>query len=76
MIDGSGTGAKSFGRELATSDAFAQCQVEKVFRVVCFRDPGNAQDRSTVQTIKGKFKSSGYKLKQVFADAATYCMGS
>ncbi|MFM2287347.1 MAG: hypothetical protein RL684_490 [Pseudomonadota bacterium] len=73
---GSGTGAKSFGRELATSDAFAQCQVEKVFRVVCFRDPGNAQDRGTVQTIKGKFKSSGYKLKQVFADAATYCMGS
>jgi hypothetical protein len=75
-LPGSGTGAKSFGQELAHSDAFAQCQVEKVFRVVCFRDPGNAQDRATVQTIKGKFKSSGYKLKQVFADAATYCMGS
>jgi hypothetical protein len=75
-LPGSGTGAKSFGQELARSDAFAQCQVEKVFRVVCFRDPGNAQDRATVQTIKGKFKSSGYKMKQVFADAATYCMGS
>jgi hypothetical protein len=75
-LPGSGTGAKSFGQELAHSDAFAQCQVEKVFRVVCFRDPGNSQDRATVQTIKGKFKSSGYKLKQVFADAATYCMGS
>ena len=75
-LPGSGTGAKSFGQELAHSDAFAQCQVEKVFRVVCFRDPGNAQDRATVQAIKGKFKSSGYKLKQVFADAATYCMGS
>ncbi len=73
---GAGTGAKSLGRELATSDAFAQCQVEKVFRAVCFRDPGNAQDRGTVQAIKNKFKSSGYKLKQVFADAATYCMGS
>ncbi len=34
---GSGTGAKSLGEELANSDAFAQCQVEKVFRNVCFR---------------------------------------
>ncbi len=75
-LPGSGVGAKSLGQELAGSDAFAQCQVEKVFRAVCFRDPGNAQDRSTVQSIKSKFKSSGYKLKQVFADAATYCMGS
>jgi hypothetical protein len=75
-LPGSGTGAKSLGNELAHSDAFAQCQVEKVFRSVCFRDPGNAADRATVSTIKGKFKATGYKLKQVFADAATYCMGN
>jgi hypothetical protein len=75
-LPGSGTGAKSLGNELAHSDAFAQCQVEKVFRSVCFRDPGDAADRATVGTIKGKFKATGYKLKQVFADAATYCMGN
>lgn len=75
-LSGSGTGAKSLGTELAHSDAFAQCQVEKVFRSVCFRDPGNAADRAAVGNIKGKFKSTGYKLKQVFADAATYCMGN
>ena len=73
---GSGTGAKSMGQELAHSDAFAQCQVEKVFRAMCFRDPGNAQDRSAVSTIKGNFKNGGYKMKQVFADAAIYCMGN
>lgn len=75
-LPGAGTGAKSLGVEFGKSDAFAQCQVEKVFRQVCFRDPGNGADRAAVSTIKGKFKSTGYKLKQVFADAATFCMGS
>jgi hypothetical protein len=75
-LPGGGTGAKSMGQELAHSDAFAQCQVEKVFRAMCFRDPGNAQDRQAVSTIKGNFKNGGYKMKQVFADAAIYCMGN
>jgi len=75
-LPGSGSGAKSMGQELAHSDGFAQCQVEKVFRAVCLRDPGNAADRATVQTIKNTFKTTGYKLKQVFADAAIYCMGN
>ena len=75
-MPGSGDGAKSMGQELAHSDGFAQCQVEKVFRAVCLRDPGNAADRATVQTIKNTFKTTGYKMKQVFADAAVYCMGN
>jgi hypothetical protein len=70
------TGAKSLGTELAHSDAFAQCQVEKVFKAVCFREPGNQADRDQVTTIKNTFKNTGHKLKQVFADAAIYCMGS
>ena len=41
-LPGSGHGAKSMGQELANSDAFAQCQVEKVFRNVCLRPPGDA----------------------------------
>src|SRR5215469_4290384 len=74
-LPGSGNGAKSLGQELAGSDAFAQCQVEKVFQAVCFRAPGNAADRSAVATIKANFVSDGYKLKQVFADTAVYCKG-
>jgi hypothetical protein len=74
-LSGSGTGAKSLGQELARSDAFAECQVEKVFRAMCLRDPDSAADRTRVQQVKGAFKSSGYKLKQVVADTATYCMG-
>ena len=69
---GSGSGAKSLGDELANSDAFAQCQVEKVFKTVCFRAPSNDDDRTAVNTIKGNFKS-GYDLKHVFAETAAYC---
>ncbi len=74
-LPGSGVGAKSLGQELASSDAFAQCQVEKVFKAVCFRAPGNAADRAQITTMKTSLKSGGYKLKQSFAEAAAYCAG-
>jgi hypothetical protein len=74
-LPGSGTGAKSLGQELAGSDAFAQCQVEKVFKAMCFRAPGNSADRNRVTQIKNNFKAGGYNLKQVFAESAVYCMG-
>lgn len=74
-LPGRGNGAKSMGQELANSSAFAQCQVEKVFRTVCFRAPSNAGDRARVQTVTGQFRSSNYNLKRVFAETAAYCMG-
>jgi len=74
-MPGKGQGAKSLGRELAHTDAFANCQVQKVFRNVCLRAPSDAEDRTEVQAMVGTFKSSGYQLKRVFADAAAYCMG-
>jgi hypothetical protein len=69
---GSGNGAKSLGMELEGSDAYANCQVSRVFKYVCFRAPTNAGDRSQVATMISTFKS-GYSLRQVFADAAVYC---
>jgi hypothetical protein len=74
-LPGSGTGAKSMGEELANSTAFAQCQVEKVFKTVCFRAPGNAADLAQVTTMTNNFRNTGYRLKQVFAESAVYCMG-
>jgi hypothetical protein len=74
-LPGSGTGAKSLGQELAASDAFAQCQVAKVFQTVCFRAPTSTADQATVATIKANFKSGGYKLKQVFQQSAAACAG-
>jgi hypothetical protein len=75
-LTGSGQGAKSLGQELGNSTAFADCQVEKVFRQVCFRAPGDDLDRAEVGSIVTSFKNGGYKLKQVYAQAAAYCMGS
>jgi len=72
---GSGQGAKSLGRELAGSEVFARCQVEKVFRNVCFRPPSDADDRAQVTAMTASFKANQYRLKRVFAEAAAYCMG-
>ncbi|HEX7035711.1 MAG TPA: hypothetical protein VF210_08045 [Pseudomonadales bacterium] len=74
-LPGYGHGAKSMGRELAHSDAFAQCQVKKVFRNVCLRDPETAADRSRIDAMVSSFQSGGYNLKRVFAESALYCMG-
>jgi hypothetical protein len=74
-LPGSGDGAKSMGEELANSEAFAECQVEKVFKTVCFRAPSDAADRNQVATMTTSFRNGGYRLKQVFAETAAYCMG-
>ena len=74
---GKGSGAKSMGQELAYSDAFARCQVEKVFKAVCLHPALNQTDRDQItDTLIPNFKSSGYHLKQVFAETAAYCMGN
>jgi len=74
-LPGSGQGAKSLGEELGNSYAFAACQVKKVFRAVCLRDPEDGNDRTEVDNIIGTFRGNGHRMKQVFADTATYCMG-
>jgi hypothetical protein len=74
-LPGSGNGAKSLGQELANSEAFAQCQVKKVFKNVCLRDPGDATDRAQVALMTAAFKAGNYDMQRVFADAAVYCMG-
>jgi hypothetical protein len=74
-LPGGGNGAKTMGQELAHSEAFAQCQVKKVFKAVCLRNPIDSADRSEMATITASFKSSGYQMKQVFAETAAYCAG-
>jgi len=71
----SGSGAKTLGQELASSEAFAQCQVEKVFKAVCFRAPADGADVNQITTIKNDFKASNYNLRRVWAETAVYCKG-
>lgn len=74
-LPGSGNGAKALGEELGNSYAFAACQVKKVFRTVCLRDAEDPADRQRVDAITNTFRTTGYRMKQVFADSAVYCMG-
>lgn len=74
-LPGTGNGARSMGAELANSDAFASCQVEKVFKQVCLREPVDGTDRAQVDAMTTQFRSSGYNLKEIFAESAVYCMG-
>jgi len=73
-LPGAGNGARTLGEELGNSDAFASCQVRKVFQTVCLREPEDAADRQQVQQMVASFKA-GYRMKQTFAEAAVYCMG-
>lgn len=68
-----GYGPKSFGQAVANSQAFATCQVEKVFRHVCFRPDSSDADRAAITQITQDFIDGGYSLKQVFAEVAAYC---
>lgn len=74
-LPGKGQGAKSMGQELAHSARFARCQVEKVFRNVCLRDPLNNDDRSQIELMINSLKNNSYQLKRTFAESAVYCMG-
>jgi len=74
-LPGSGQGAKSLGVELESSQAFASCQVTRVFKDVCLRAPSSSTDVSQVTTMITSFQN-GYNLRQVFAQSAAYCMGN
>jgi len=74
-----GSGAKSLGQELANSDAFAQCQVDKVFEAVCLRGPTEFfdTDRAVRDGIVANFKTTyNYNMREVFTDVAAHCKGN
>jgi hypothetical protein len=74
-LPGSGNGARTLGVELGSSEAFARCQVQKVFRNVCLRDPVDGADRAQIDSMVASFRGNGYRLKRVFAESAVYCRG-
>lgn len=75
-LGGSGAGARSMLQELAHSEAFASCQVRKVFKTVCLRDAQDAADRSQIDNMISSFQTGGYNMKNVFAQSADYCKGT
>jgi hypothetical protein len=67
-----GNGAKSLGQELAGSTAFAQCQVEKAFKAVCFRSPSDTE----LGDITAAFRNNNGSMRRVFAESAARCAGN
>jgi hypothetical protein len=67
-----GSGAKSLGQELAGSTAFAQCQVEKAFKTVCFRSPSDSE----LGDITSAFRNNNGSMRRVFAESAARCAGN
>jgi len=70
-----GRTGETFGQEVAESRAFSVCQVEKVFKQVCFRPPQSQADSDAIENIATLFESGGYRMKSVFAEVAVHCMG-
>jgi hypothetical protein len=68
---GSGSGAASMGAELANSVAFERCQATKVYRAVCLGEP----DQGQLDALLVDYNANNKSMKQVFASAATQCMG-
>ncbi|WP_200821259.1 hypothetical protein [Oceanicoccus sp. KOV_DT_Chl] len=66
-----GDGAASMGQELANSQAFAVCQVKKVFRAVCHREPAE-DDRTDFDDLVSDFLAD-YNMKMNFARVAASC---
>ena len=64
-----------WGQEIAGSQQFAACKVQKVFQTVCFRPPTTAADIAAAATITSGFQS-GYNLKTVFQQVAAACPGN
>jgi hypothetical protein len=77
----SGTGAASMGAELAATEAFAQCQVEKVYKQVCLQNPifphnGNISNLTTRFMSPVAEGGMNYSMKSLFAEVAALCMGN
>ena len=72
---GVGSGAKSFGVEIASTRQFSECQVKKVFEKVCHRSPNGPADEQAVTNIANSFEQNSYSIRQVFAETAVHCMG-
>jgi hypothetical protein len=75
-LPGGGNGAKSLGQELESSAAFASCQVTRVFKYVCLREPNTQGDFNQVTSMIASFQGHQYSLRQVFAEGAAYCKGT
>lgn len=72
----SGNGAKSFGRMIAASDAFATCMANKAYKLLCLKDPQGSEE-NFVNQMAEEFKLGGsYNMKNLLAKTMVHCRGN
>jgi len=75
--NGSGNGARQFGKMISQTDQFSYCMAKRVFNRVCLRDPVTAEE-DQIRRLAGDFAANGrFSMKDLFAAVATLpqCMG-
>jgi hypothetical protein len=85
-----GVGVKSLGLMMASSEAFSECMVERVFEQICFRNfkaEATPNEKIMAKQMARKFEagvstydsfeaSGAYNLKAVFAMVSNLCFGN
>lgn len=64
-----GNGAKGLGELIASSERFASCAVERVFKHVCLRALMPSEENLKQQLARG-FETNSYSLRQLFKSVA------
>lgn len=72
-----GTGAKSLGREIASTKAFSACAVKQVYENVCLKSGQQLTraDKVEIERIAGVFEQQNYNYREIWAEVAVSCMG-
>ncbi|MCO4754213.1 MAG: hypothetical protein KC478_07010 [Bacteriovoracaceae bacterium] len=71
-----GNGARSLGAMLTRSRAFSECMSQKVFKLVCLKDPMSDQEKSLVMSLANDFETTGnYSMRRLIAKTSVQCMG-
>jgi hypothetical protein len=65
----SGYGVKAFGTMISNSEGFRSCMVRRAYKEVCRKDLVS-KDRDLIDTLSGRFRDSGFKLKKLFQEVA------
>ncbi len=70
-----GHGGKEINEMLAGTRAFAECMSQKVFKLVCMKDPVSSTDKATVKANATYFESgTEYSMKSLIARTSAGCM--
>lgn len=68
-----GAGLKSWATMVSNTDQFARCMAKQAVRKLCVKEADLKGE--LIRDLADEFKANGYKMKDLYAKAATSCMG-